>query len=91
MKLSIDTTNKTLQVEGSVSLLEFTEALERMFPNGLWKTFKLETNTVVVWTNPVQLYPYYPYYPWWGTTTVTDMGTEKITYTLTSGTYNVEI
>lgn len=99
MKLSIDTTNKTIQVEGQVNLLEFTEALERMFPKGLWKTFKLLTQTTIVWSNPVTIYPSYPYYPWWTTTTpvLTTTGTytltgeEQTSWTLASGVYNVEI
>ena len=39
MKLQIDTNSKTIKIEGTVSLLELTETLERLFPNGVWKTF----------------------------------------------------
>lgn len=91
MRLQIDTNLKTIKVEGTVSLLELTETLERLLPNGVWKTFSLECGVTIVWTNPVQIYPYYPYYPWWITTTITNMGAEQVTYTLAPGTYNIEI
>jgi hypothetical protein len=99
MKLSIDTTNKVIQVEGKVNLLELTEALERMFPNGLWKTFSLETNTTIVWTTPIQIYPYYPYYPWWDKPVIryntgisgNSFTTGDVSYNLIPGIYNIEI
>ena len=89
MKLQIDTTLKTIKVEGTVSLLELTETLERLLPNGVWKTFSLETGVEIIWSNPVPYYPYWPYYPWWGTapspylygTMATNDG---VTYTLTT-------
>ena len=73
MKLVLDTTNKTIKIEESVNLGELTETLERMLPLGLWKEFTLETNTQIVWSNPIIIrdYPYiinpypYPTYPWY--------------------------
>jgi hypothetical protein len=69
MKLQIDTTSKTIKVEGTVSLLELTETLERLLPNGVWKTFSLETNVTIIWNSPQVIqpvvYPVWPYYPWW--------------------------
>ena len=71
MKIQIDTTNKTIKLETSENLGEFFTAIEQMLPNGLWKEFKLETNTVITWVNPIRWRDIYiqPYiqpvtYPW---------------------------
>ena len=54
MKIQLDTTNKTIKVEESVSLKELTEALEKLLPNDEWKGFKLETNTTIHnWAAPI--------------------------------------
>lgn len=106
MRLQIDTTQKTIKVEGNVNLLDLVETLERMLPDGVWKTFTLEANTQIIWSNPIQLVPMWPYYPWWTPTYYTthtgvqvtgdsytlmdDMG-GNVTYTLQAGTYCVEI
>lgn len=75
MKLQIDTTVKTIKVEGTVSLLELTETLERLLPNGIWKTFSLECGVTIVWNTPTIIrYPNYPYYPWWYQPAVTYSG-----------------
>ena len=104
MKLQLDTTMKTIKVEGMVNLKELMETLERLLPGGLWKEFSLESNTTIIWTNPTVIYPRYPvwpYYPWWtptyqlGDTWISDgsMGlqSEGKTYTLAEGVYNVEV
>lgn len=66
MKLQIDTTAKTIKVEGTVNLLELVETLERLLPNGVWKTFSLESGSIIIWNNPpITIYPTWPYYPWW--------------------------
>ena len=96
MKLQLDTTNKLIKVEETVNLGEFTEALERLLPDGKWKEFKLETSTVINWSNPIVIEPYRPYnpYPWWQQSWITYMGdsTHQTTqYSLNSGVYNVEL
>ena len=97
MKLLLDTTNKTIKIEESVTLGELTDTLEKMLPLGLWKEFTLETNTQIVWSNPIVIgnYPYivpYPTYPWYNP--------PRVTYTndgmlgqpqLQSGTYCIEV
>jgi|WetSurSiteA1Bulk_404760.scaffolds.fasta_scaffold573073_1 hypothetical protein len=104
MKLQLDTTMKIIRVEGTVSLLELSETLERLLPNGVWKTFSLECGTTIIWSQPIQIYPTWPYYPWWtppvnvpyyGSTTISyalvnDSG-NQVTYTLEQGTFNIEI
>lgn len=79
MKLTINTTSKTISVEGTVPLNELMESLETLFPNGAWKEYKLEQETVYTNTSSPVYIPYYPYptYPintpyrspfWYGTT-----------------------
>jgi hypothetical protein len=65
MKLQLDTTAKTIKVEGTVNLNELFIALKKLLPEGLWKQFSIESNTTIVWTEPVKVYPFYPYWPWW--------------------------
>ena len=104
MRLQLDTTAKTIKVEGTVNLNELFEALEKLLPKGLWKKFSIESNTTIVWAEPpVVIRPWYPYYPWWerpvimyGATAGTVDNKESlisgdIQYSLAQGTYNVEI
>jgi len=68
MKIQLDTTTKTIKVEGIVSLLELVETLERLLPNGVWKSFSLECGSTIIWSTPQIvpfIYPTWPYYPWW--------------------------
>lgn len=70
MKIQIDTEAKTIKLEGQVNLSEFVEKVEKLFPDGAWKEYKLETNTVIHnWANPIVIrdYPVWPYrhYPYW--------------------------
>jgi len=108
MKLQLDTTMKIIRVEGTVSLLELSETLERLLPNGVWKTFSLECGSAIIWAQPVSVNPWWPYYPWWTSPTVlqppyivtsstgitydlvNDNG-DCNSYTLTQGTFNIEI
>lgn len=94
MKLQLDTTNKLIKVEETVNLGEFTEAIERLLPDGKWKEFKLETQTVINWNNPIIIEPYrIPYTPpWWQQPWITYDTTDRTkNYTLNSGVYNVEM
>jgi hypothetical protein len=107
MKLQLDTTNKTIKVEGSVNLNELFDALRKLLPQGEWKEFSLEANTTIVWTNPITIqpwvYPYYPTYPWWNSPVITcEAGTGKlpdyngstqdsVQYSLNSGVYNIQV
>lgn len=100
MKLVLDTTNKTIKIEESVNLGELTNTLERMLPLGLWKEFKLETNTQIIWSNPIIIrdYPYinpfpYPTYPWYNPLPqmiYTNQGIEG-QMQLQTGTYCIEV
>lgn len=72
MKIQLDTTNKTIKVEESVNLQELTDALEKLLPNGEWKQFKLETNTIITnWGAPIVIrersWPYWWNSPWYST------------------------
>ena len=78
MKIQLDTENKTIKLEKEVVLSKLIETLEKLLPNGEWKEFTLETNTVIHhWSNPVvipSVIPYpvptypRPYWPWYSYT-----------------------
>ena len=62
MKIQLDTENKTLKLEKEVVLSNLIETLEKLLPNGEWKEFTLETNTVIHhWSNPVVIPSVIPY------------------------------
>ena len=63
MKLQLDTTNKTIKVEEVVTLGAFTDLLEMLLPDGKWKEFKLETQTIINWSNPIVIEPHWQYIP----------------------------
>lgn len=88
MKFQIDFDKKTIKVESNVNLGELVEKLQTMIPE--WKTWKLETNVTINWSNPVTIIKEEkPSWPWnqpyytsgWFTT---------YTGESTSITYNVE-
>jgi hypothetical protein len=99
MKLQIDTSTKIIRVEGTVSLLELTETLERLLPNGVWKTFSLESGSAIIWAQPYPVHPSWPYYLWWQNPTYSTGITyslfnedgKEVTYNLVAGSYNIEI
>ena len=93
MKLQIDTTAKTIKLDEAVKLEELISALDKLFPDGLWKEFQLITNVTINWqTNPIIIkeYPIWPTYPTYPTQpypwVIYDAG-----YKLTSGTYDVQL
>ena len=105
MKIQLDTTAKVIKLESSENLGELITALEQMLPNGLWKEFKLETNTTITWTNPIiwrdiyveayrsiPLTPYIPTYPYSPTPWITyeTAISSTVECKLNSGVYNVE-
>ena len=109
MKILIDTKEKVIKVEEAVNLGELIKSLKKLLPKD-WEGFKLETNTEIIWNNPIiydrwPRYPYYHKYPWYAPFTdsliygssdasgnTLDITTLKdVPYTLTSGTYCVEV
>ena len=63
MKIQFDTSAKIIKVEGTVDLGELVNALEKFLPNGAWREYKLETNTVIYWQQPyVYRWDTYPYW-----------------------------
>ena len=69
MKIQLDTTEKIIRLEETVEIGELLKILDRLLPNDEWKKFKLETNSIINWVNPIVIEPYkypypYPYYPW---------------------------
>lgn len=80
MKIILDTLEKVIKINESVTLGEFFETIERMLPMGEWKGFKLEVNVSInlQWVTPIILKEYinpispipcpsypYPSYPWY--------------------------
>ena len=99
MKLQIDTTEKVIKVEEQVNFGELVKTLNKLLPKGEWKTYKLETNTVINWNQyPIITYPTYPICPthpsppyWYVGDTVTALNTGNKTLTgIASGTYNID-
>lgn len=67
MKLKIDTSAKTIQVEQMVKLVELIEFVKKIFPNNEWKDYSIEAVQYIDnWYNPIYipcLQPYQPYQP----------------------------
>ena len=80
MKIQLDTENKTIKLEKEVVLSKLIETLEKLLPNGEWKEFTLETNTVIhQWSHPVVVPSVIPYpvppsprpsWPWYSFTSL---------------------
>jgi len=70
MKIQIDTTAKTIKIEGLANLGELFGTLEKILPDREWEEYKLETNTVIQsWGNPIYIREPHFIYPWqtWST------------------------
>lgn len=93
MKIQIDTVNNIIKIEEKVNLGLFIGELENLLPNGKWRKFYLEVNTVINWSNPIIIeHPIYPYSPTWQQQpwiSCEVAGTAD--YNLNSGVYNIEI
>lgn len=102
MKLQIDTTNKTIKVEGDVVISELIATLSKMFPKDEWKEFLLKTETQIVnWGYPIYVkelttWPNYPWYVNYGAATMDSNhmtisdASANVSYALTGGVFNVE-
>ena len=66
MKLFIDTESKVIKIEETVNFGELIKKVKKLLP-GEWKDYKIETHSVIAWTNPIviQDWPLYPSYPQW--------------------------
>ena len=95
MKLQLDLDNKIIRLDSTVNVSDLVETLKKLLPQGEWKEFSIETNTTIVWTNPI-IYPYtqptYPIQPWpWITCGSTNNSEPSNNYTVNSGIYNIEV
>jgi hypothetical protein len=96
MKIQLDTKAKTIKVEEKVNLGEFIEAVQRLLPDGVWKEFSLEANTVIHnWSYPIVIKDYQPYYPWWHQPVTYTTSAEAVmsfnSDRLVQGTYNIDL
>jgi len=96
MKLQIDTTLKTIKVEGEVKFEELIKVLDSMFPKSEWKSFTLTTNTIIqTFSYPIYVEKYRPSTPWWESPWIclvnnNEKGVDNAQYSLKNGVYNIE-
>lgn len=94
MKLQLDLDNKIIRLDEKVNLSDLYETLKKLLPQGEWKEFSIETNTTIIWSNPI-IYPYYqPTYPikpfpWYEITCGSTVTADS--YKLTTGTYCIDV
>jgi len=103
MKLQLDTTVKTVKVEGDIKISALIATMKDLFPTE-WESFTLQTNvTINNWNSPIYIekypQPYIPHYPWYCNTTSADyrvrnnslsMKSVNEDNSLKSGIFNVE-
>lgn len=105
MKIQIDTTFRTIKIEEPVNIAEFFTMVKKLFPNDMWKEFKLETNVIQNWNSPIIIneYPSIPIIPIPCTPNIPwnpiqpypwiicDTNTnDQCNYTLQNGTFNID-
>jgi hypothetical protein len=99
MKIQIDTIQKIIKLETNENLGIFFDYLGQILPDGLWREFKLETSSQIVWTNPIiwrdiwvrpYTTPWIPTQPWITCQTQNDIASSNSQLQLKSGVYNVE-
>ena len=90
MKIQIDTNSKTIKLEETVELKELIEMLNNLFPNCMWKEYKLEMAIIQNWNYPNTIiidktlpYPYPWTNPFWYNTTTSKNTNEMINQTNT--------
>jgi len=93
--MQLDTVSKTIKLEENIKLDTLVKKLSKLLPNGEWKTFTLETNTVINnWTSPIIIErfreKYEPLYPW-DRLTYASNDAKTADYSLKSGIYSVDL
>lgn len=83
MKISINTKDKLIKIEESVSLGELFTQLEELLPDMKWREYTLEIGCVN-WGNPIPNIPYVPYIP-----VYPNPNTPWITYSVDTNKINV--
>lgn len=59
MKIQIDTVAKTIKLDQSAKLTELFKIVQKFLPNGEWKEYSIEANTVIYnWGYPIYQEPY---------------------------------
>ena len=80
MKIQLDTDNKIIKLESDVLLSDLVKTLNKILPNGEWKTFTLKTHTTIShWHEPIIIHDHYERQYWqpWYTVTNTYMASNK--------------
>jgi len=89
MNIQIDTTLKTIKIEGGVKLSEMITTLDKLFPDKEWESYSLEDVTVINnWSNPIIIDRWPNYYPWWQQP-ITIYSGDITAVDWTDGTYNI--
>jgi len=91
MKIRLDTTTKTIQIEESVNIGELIETLEKLLGPDKWKAFRLQITSELNW-NPYPIYieprqKDWWHYPWFRYDTPNDSTAPR----LEGGTFDVTI
>ena len=78
MKIQIDTKNKFIKVLDAVKIEELLSNLKKLFPDGEYKKYTLETNVTVEWSYPIVYRDYTPWIQPWSPNVVTYSTTKAV-------------
>lgn len=66
MRIQLDTSEKTIKVEGTVPFKELIDTLKKLLPDKEWEKYTLESNTTIHnWSYPIYIEKWRDPYPWW--------------------------
>lgn len=66
MRIQLDTSEKTIKVEGTVPFKELIDTLKKLLPDREWEKYTLESNTTIHnWSYPIYIEKWRDPYPWW--------------------------
>lgn len=98
MKIFLDTVNKIINLQDSVSLGDLVLSLDKILPTSTWERFSLQMDKNVPWIKPYVIKEYgpkYPYstYPWYNPIPDMNYTQEGISgvQQLQQGTYCIEV
>lgn len=94
LQVNFDGDKKVAKIEENVKMRDLICNLEKLFPDGSWKDFELETNTTIYnWRNPVfiERSPTYPAYPYWWYSDSTPQTVPITTSQTVPTTFNFEV
>jgi hypothetical protein len=57
MKIQLDTIEKVIKIDEQVCLGELYDFVEQLLPNNVWREFKIEVNSIILWRDNPIIYP----------------------------------